>query len=79
MNIPGVYPGEYPPLLAVWTEGGHIHSRWTAPAVTLSATFCLRVRASLPAGPDAFCGGALIPRMSNNDDEFQWDYSNPTC
>jgi hypothetical protein len=23
MNIPGAYPGEYP-ILAVWTEGGHI-------------------------------------------------------
>jgi len=30
MNIPGVYPHEYAPLLAVWVEGGHHMSRWSA-------------------------------------------------
>jgi len=29
MNIPGTYPGEHP-ILALWVEGGHIHSRWSA-------------------------------------------------
>jgi hypothetical protein len=29
MNIPGTYPGERP-ILAVWVEGGHIHSCWSA-------------------------------------------------
>jgi hypothetical protein len=30
MNIPGTYPGEHPPILALWVEGGHHMSRWSA-------------------------------------------------
>jgi hypothetical protein len=44
MNIPGAYPGEYP-ILAVWTEGGHIHSCWSAWTVHCSGsqdTYLLR-------------------------------------
>jgi hypothetical protein len=37
MNIPGAYPGEHP-ILALWVEGGHIHSCWSAWTVHYSGS-----------------------------------------
>jgi hypothetical protein len=37
MNIPGAYPGEHP-ILALWVEGGHIHSCWSAWTVHCSGS-----------------------------------------